>query len=165
MANEPWILDDAATREALVARMNNVALVAKEAGLGKEALAIWEWLLFIDDRSKEVLLNLAAYSDETNNAEKAAEFFQRATALYPDDAFVHLQTGIHHVRHERDEEALREFRLTVKLDRLNQQARYNAAVLLYKAGKTQQAKEQLRRLLRVNPSHTKAKNFLEQISR
>lgn len=161
--NEPWILEDAATREALVARMNNMALVTKEAGLGEKAQAIWEWLLRIDDRSKEVLLNLAAHYDETDNAEKAGEYFKKVTALYPDDALVHLQAGIHHLRHERDEDALREFQLTLKLDRLNQQARYNTAVLLYRTGKTQQAKEHLRRLLRVNPSHTKAKSLLEQI--
>ena len=67
------------------------------------------------------------------------------------------------MRHGRDEDALREFQFTLKLDRLNQQARYNAAVLLHRAGKTQQATQQLRRLLRVNPAHTKAKSLLEQI--
>jgi len=163
MMNEPWVLEDAATREALVARMNNVALIVKEAGLRNKAQEIWEWLLRIDDRSKEVLLNLAAHYDETDNAARATEYFRKVRALYPDDALAHLQTGIHYVRHGRDEDALREFQFTLKLDRLNQQARYNASVLLHRAGKTEQAKQQLRRLLRVNPAHTKAKSLLEQI--
>lgn len=163
--SQPWVLEDAVTREALVAQMNNAALVVKEAGLNQEARAIWEWLLGIDDRSKEVLLNLAAYADETDDAGKAKEYFQKAGTLYPDDAFVHLQTGIYHLRHGRDEDALREFRFTLKLDRQDQQARYNEAVLLLRAGKVEQAKKQLRLLLRVNPEHTKAKSLLEQIEK
>jgi tetratricopeptide (TPR) repeat protein len=162
--NEAWILEDPVTCEALAAYVNNAALVAKQAGLGEKAHFLWKWLLHVDDQSREVLLNLAAYYDDTGNTEEAARYFQKARALYPDDSRALLQMGIYHVRHGRDKEALREFQMAVKLDGLNQQARYNAAVLLHKAGRTQEAKEQLRLLLRINPSHTKAKIMLEQIS-
>jgi tetratricopeptide (TPR) repeat protein len=159
------LLRESQTREAILAHVNNLALIFYRAGLRSEATREWDYALQIEPSYRDALVNRGVALDEDGASSRSRALFRRARGLYPDDPLVRYQMAVFYLRHNEPRRALVEFRAASQLNPQDATALFDYAVLLARSGEREKSIAQLRRLLHLNPQHERARELLNALSR
>jgi serine/threonine-protein kinase len=119
-----------------------------EAALEAMRIAVGRALALAPE-SGEVHARAVQFYDATGDFERAAEHWQRARALAPNNMLVISFTGSH--RRGDFAEALRQSRRVVELDPVNAVSRYNLAAMLMINGRYDEASREIQRVRQLNP--------------
>jgi len=89
---------------------------------------------------------------------------RRALSRNPDDAEAHHNLALAYKLIGAEELALREFRIVATLQPDFADAHYEAAAILARTGRNEEAKAMLERALAADPEHAQAKRLRERLS-
>ncbi len=107
--------------------------------------------------------NLGAVLAQEGRLSEATAWFERAAAMEPDSAEVHLNLGMAYAVQNRFVEAEKHYRAALRLEPALIHAHYNLAVALEALGLPAEAAEQYRRALEVDPGDADARAALNRL--
>ena len=107
--------------------------------------------------------NLGTVLAQDGRLPEATAWFERAVAMEPDSAEVHLNLGMAYALQNRLVEAVEHYRAALALDPALIHAHYNLAVALESLGLPAEAAEQYRRALEMDPGDADARAALERL--
>ncbi len=115
-----------------------------------------------DPHNKEAQLLLARVEASSGNVDRARALLDEALRLPPPtlDSTVHYEMGRLALDRGEPLEAERHFETSVMLDPLHVDARYNWGLAAYRDGRFGDAAERWREVLRLDPNHANAKQWL-----
>lgn len=135
-----------------------------QRGKPREAAAVLEQLVNIDEENLEAHNRLAWLLVEQGEATRAKAILERCVYIHPFDAAWHQRAGEFYLQQGEPVRALRAFEVVVALDPPDKaEAYYNVARALLAQGNRAEAKRAVLRALEIAPGFEKAQNLLLEI--
>jgi tetratricopeptide (TPR) repeat protein len=133
--------------------LDNLGNVYWDRGARDKAESLWRRANALNPYDFTAINNLGLAASGKKQYHEAAEFFQRAAKLYPDDTDIHLSLGAVYRLMGLTGPAEAELRRAIALSPLNSGARNRLGeLLLHVEGRTGEAEEQFRASVRTEPS-------------
>ena len=96
-----------------------------------------------------------------NSIEISQHTIRVTDKVYPNFSIVHNNLGTALFAIQRNEDAIYNFRIAIKLKSTNTNAHYSLGVILLQKGELKEAVHHLRETLRLRPSFIEAQDYLE----
>ncbi|MEC7641120.1 MAG: tetratricopeptide repeat protein, partial [Nitrospinota bacterium] len=145
-------------------------LIAKIYELYKnysKAIDELETLIELDPQSVEFLLQIARMHHLNENTDRAVDYLQKAAYLQPDDDQIYHSLSLAYLSKNQQEKAIEFIRKALALapeatSLNNKKATYyfELGALLEQVDQVDEAIESMREVLRINPRHSNAHNFI-----
>ncbi len=142
--------------------MDRHDVVGAEAAY-KEAIAAVEQRRFRGTDEANIFFLYAAFLQDQGREAEALPVLERAVTYAPNLAITHLNLALMYLNAGRASDGERELRATIDRDSRDVQALYTLAGLVAAQGKLEEARDLLRRVVRLQPWQTQVQQHLQQI--
>lgn len=127
-------------------------------------VSYYEKAIALGYRKDHIFFNMGMAYGELNDIEKSFEAFRKALEISPDSGDNHFGLAMaYYQRGIADKMAEEEFLKAIKIDPGHADARLYLSMLYADMGEMKKATEQLRKILEMDPTHRRAREFLKKI--
>ena len=140
----------------------NLGLLYSDQNLHQEAEKMFVQTVMINPIHKSALFNLGLYSLNFKDYEKCIEYLSRLVDAFPNHFRGHFNLADCFMHKLDKAKAKLHYQSTLELNPNFLPAIQNLGVVLAQEGKYSEAIDQFERVLKLEPSHENAKNFLER---
>jgi uncharacterized caspase-like protein/tetratricopeptide (TPR) repeat protein len=137
-------------------RLFAASRVLLSQGKGREAIALLERSIQTDPKTACPFNALGSAYELASDADKAMEYYRRATVLAPGWSLPHYRLGLQYYGRNRAESAAREFKTAVEMDSDFLTARWWLVRMYRAADKLAEAEREATELIRIAPKYAPA---------